>query len=125
MQNKSGKHSNVIKSEILPAQRLETSRSVDTRRIGIISERSWNRVIRSWNSNYRSSTRSANVPRRVIRNRIILAFAVLVLLGYFRVRYGYLDFELGKTVVEWLFCCLFLYIMLNCFRYVFHKHCIF
>ena len=127
MQNKSEKDNNVTKSEIIPSQRSETSGSVDTRRIGIISDRSWNGVIHSWNTNFRSANHtSANyVPRRVIRRRLILTFLVLVLLGLFRVWCGYLEFEWGKTIVEWLICSLFLYLILNCFRYVFHEHCMF
>ena len=83
-QNKQEKEGGIIKPEIFPSQRLVTAGMVDTRRIGVISDISWRLGVMNPN-NFRSST--SNVPRRVIRNRIIVTFVVLVILGLLRVWY--------------------------------------
>ena len=86
VQNKPEKEGGITNPKIVPSQRLETTGMVDSRRIGVINDLSWRLGVRNPSNNFRSNTN--NVPRRVIRNRMILALVGLLLIQLLRVWYG-------------------------------------
>ena len=108
--------------DLVPSQqRLISKTNHDTRTIGII-----NNFTNSCGVKIPNTKRSVGYAlRRERRNQIKMAFTLLITLFGIRLLFGHLEYEFAATVVDGIYGFCVLFILWNCFRYVFYDHSIF
>ena len=113
---------NLSYPEVVPSQQRGTSKTTyDTQTIGNI-----NNFTHSCGFKIPNTKRSVGYTlRRVRRNTIVMTFTLLIILIGFRVWLGYREYESTATVVGSISFFCFLFLLWNCFRYVFCDHKVF